>query len=1126
MATITGTDAGEVITNGTSGDDTISALGGDDTVYASKGHDTLDGGTGTDALIVFPSIMGLASGLHTFTITGNHVGDGTGALDTTFSNFESIQIIDSGGMTLDASGWTGSQLLAQAGSGSSTLVGSPATDVLMIFGGSGTIDGGGGADLVGVYFDWSAGSNYASITRSGSNVIFDQAGFRTVTATNAESFALTSAAGNMILDASGFDGPVSLGTSGSGAADTLIGSNYDDVFFSSGKYDQILIGNGGADQFQIRSLGFEGTTIVDLEAVDMLDFHSPFPFLVTSFKHFIGTAAFSHVVGEYRSYTWQGETIIQLDADGNGVSDGYMTIANGRFSLAETAADSNILHIASVIPDPDPGDNSITGAPGDDILEGGAGNDTIDGLAGQDLIDGGDDNDTLHGGDGRDTIYGGSGDDTIDGGIGFDAIYGEDGNDILTGAGNAGDNDGTPGNDFESLIGGLGDDVLTASNGVFWMFSGEDGGSSIDGNDHITLTNGHSGSWIIADFGDDVISASGTGDITIDGDPGNDDITVSGFTSGFIFAGDGNDTVHVATTWSGMLDLGSGQDLVLITGHASGTLTVSGFSAGEQGDRIDLSFYGADPFGAGALTMTSDAFGTTITDAATGASYSLQGVAAGNLSSYNLGVANPNFAPQGMTLDDPFSSDPTAPYPSELIGADGNDTIRGYGGDDRLFGSGGNDLLEGGEGDDLLSGGSGNDTLDGGSGNNTIEGGTGDDTASVVGGATAAGTGHNDVNLAEGTADHVVSDFHLAVEQVVYQALDFSHAQVTIGGSVAHLYSNMEVVTFSGGSQGDIFEGLQNRAEVPDGNSAVEYTVHGNAGDDLIYGGQLNDHLFGDAGNDLLAGGFGMDALDGGSGVDTVSYADIAASVFVNLTLGQGFTNTSFGDTYAGIENVIGSSAGDFIIGDTGVNRLDGGAGNDVLLGAFGDDALIGGAGIDWASYEDNSGTVFINLTLQKGYNNAAEGDTFATVENLIGGLMDDFFIGDEQANRLNGAMGADTLLGAGGADIFMFTYAPGAASIWGNPIVVLILDFTSGQDKIELASGAFPGLAAGTLPASAFVLGTAAADAGDRVIYDAATGHLFFDLDGTGSGAAVLFATLGESSHPATIAASDFMVV
>ena len=38
---------------------------------------------------------------------------------------------------------------------------------------------------------------------------------------------------------------------------------------------------------------------------------------------------------------------------------------------------------------------------------------------------------------------------------------------------------------------------------------------------------------------------------------------------------------------------------------------------------------------------------------------------------------------------------------------------------------------------------------------------------------------------------------------------------------------------------------------------------------------------------------------------------------------------------------------------------------------------------------------------------------------------------------------------------------------------------------------------------------GTAAADATDRVIYDSATGNIYYDADGTGATAQILFATV-----------------
>jgi serralysin len=53
-------------------------------------------------------------------------------------------------------------------------------------------------------------------------------------------------------------------------------------------------------------------------------------------------------------------------------------------------------------------------------------------------------------------------------------------------------------------------------------------------------------------------------------------------------------------------------------------------------------------------------------------------------------------------------------------------------------------------------------------------------------------------------------------------------------------------------------------------------------------------------------------------------------------------------------------------------------------------------------------------------------------------------------------------------------------------------------------------GLAPGTLLASQFAIATAAIDADDRIIYNSTTGALYYDADGTGSGAQVQFAALG----------------
>jgi Ca2+-binding RTX toxin-like protein len=140
--------------------------------------------------------------------------------------------------------------------------------------------------------------------------------------------------------------------------------------------------------------------------------------------------------------------------------------------------------------------------------------------------------------------------------------------------------------------------------------------------------------------------------------------------------------------------------------------------------------------------------------------------------------------------------------------------------------------------------------------------------------------------------------------------------------------------------------------------------IHGLNGNDILYGQGGNDSIFGENGNDQLYGGIGNDLLDGGNeddlldggagadtligglGVDTASYINSFDAVTVELGY-LGFGGEAEGDTYAGIENVIGSQGWDTIIGDAGNNRLEGGAGDDTLMGGAGRDILVGGLGVD-----------------------------------------------------------------------------------------------------------------------------------------------------------------------------------
>ena len=62
----------------------------------------------------------------------------------------------------------------------------------------------------------------------------------------------------------------------------------------------------------------------------------------------------------------------------------------------------------------------------------------------------------------------------------------------------------------------------------------------------------------------------------------------------------------------------------------------------------------------------------------------------------------------------------------------------------------------------------------------------------------------------------------------------------------------------------------------------------------------------------------------------------------------------------------------------------------------------------------------------------------------------------------------------------------------------------------LQLDHNIFTALQSGTLAADQFVLGKAAQDANDHLIYDRATGELAYDPDGSGAAAAVTIARLG----------------
>ena len=324
-----------------------------------------------------------------------------------------------------------------------------------------------------------------------------------------------------------------------------------------------------------------------------------------------------------------------------------------------------------------------------------------------------------------------------------------------------------------------------------------------------------------------------------------------------------------------------------------------------------------------------------------------------------------------------------------LVGAqntvgEGSDSIANF---ENLLGSDFNDTLTGNGSANIITGGLGNDTIDGAGGADTLVGGLGNDTYAID------------------NAGDVISEAN-------GEGTDVANASITytLGANVENL-----VLTGSSSINGT-------------GNS-VTNVITGNSGANTLNGAGGADTLIGGLGNDTyIADGLDTILENPGEGTDTIqadfSYVLATANV-ENLTL-----------TGASAIDGTGDGGDNTIRGNSAANVLAGGGGDDTLIANDGNDTLTGGAGYDRMYGGLGDDTYYANDDTDFAYENAGEGHDLVissvdltlrdNVEDLTlvgaafigkGNDEDNLILGTNNANKLYGYLGNDTLNGNGGDD-------------------------------------------------------------------------------------------------------------
>jgi ELWxxDGT repeat protein len=448
----------------------------------------------------------------------------------------------------------------------------------------------------------------------------------------------------------------------------------------------------------------------------------------------------------------------------------------------------------------------------------------------------------------------------------------------------------------------------------------------------------------------------------------------------------------------------------------------------------------------------------------------------------------------------------------------------------------------GNELDNVLTGNAGNNTLNGGAGNDTLAGGAGNDAYYIDSTSDVISPDISGTDTVYSTA----SSFTLASSLENLVLLGSANINGTGTGFSNTITANDGDNVLNGQGGFDTLSYATASAGVTINLSVATPQATGGSGTDTVsnfeslLGSAFADQLTGTSGTNVIDGGAGADTLNGGGGNDTY-YVDDAGDMIVDSAGNDTVYSTMSFTLGSGLENLIlqgsaningtGNTGANTITANAGDNILDGGTGLDTVsyatatagitldLGNTGLQAT-GGSGTDQVlNFEHCTGSGFDDSITGTSGNNALNGgdgnDTLSgggSNDTLNGQNGNDVVNGDAGTDTLYGGTGNDTLTGGAGNDTFIFNTALDAATNL-DTLTDFLPDLAPGteKDQIRLENSVFTafGTTTGTLAATAFNTGSAASDADDRIIYDSATGALYYDADGTGATAQIQFATL-----------------